>query len=156
MKKKFINNIIKFVIGLILLGLCHIYLQSHPAEQLSFFSGFKVIYQNAEIFFQNLFGNNGDFLKKKYALESYYQALIVLSDEKPCVDPQLIQDLHDTYDQLLVEPKNTLAYTLDEYIQKQFDFDRALRVNCDILVQQPPVDMETIVPEELLGTGTGN
>jgi hypothetical protein len=111
------------------------YIKSHPAEEISFFSGFKVIFQNAEIFFQNIFSNNGDLLKQKYALEAYFQALIALSEEKPCVDPQLIQDLHDTYDQLLVEPKNTLSYSLDGYIQKQFDLDRALRVNCDTLAE---------------------
>jgi hypothetical protein len=132
-KKKFLRNVIKLIIGLGLLALCYGYITSHPAEKISFFSGFKVIYQNAEIFFQNIFGNNGDLLKQKYSLESYYQALISLSEEKPCIDTQLIQDLHDTYEQLLVEPKNTLNYTLDTYIQKQFDFDRALRVNCDTL-----------------------
>lgn len=132
-KKKFLRNVIKLIIGLGLLALSYGYIKTHPAEEISFFSWFKVIYQNAEIFFQNVFWNNGDLLKQKYSLESYYQALISLSEEKPCVDPQLVQDLHDTYEQLLVEPKNTLNYTLDSYIQKQFDFDRALRVNCDTL-----------------------
>ncbi|GHV25634.1 hypothetical protein FACS1894176_04610 [Bacteroidia bacterium] len=131
-KKNFLQNIVKFILGLFLLSICYGYLQSHPAEEISFFSGFKVIFQNAEIFFQNLFGKNGDLLRQKYSLESYYQALISLSEEKPCVDPQLIQELHDTYNQLLTEPKNTLTYTLNDYIQKQMEFDRALRVNCDV------------------------
>ena len=149
MKKKFINNVIKFVIGTVLLCFCYSYLQSHPAEELSFFSGFKVIFQNAEIFFQNIFGNNGDLLKQKYALESYYQALISLSEEKPCINPQLVQDLHDTYDKLLVEPKNTLVYTLEDYIQKQFDFDRALRVNCDTLAS-PLIETREILSGEII------
>jgi hypothetical protein len=132
-KKKFIGNVVKFVIGSVLLICCYFYVGSHPAEQIAFFSGFKVIFQNVEIFFQNVFGNNGDLLKQKYSLESYYQALISLSEEKPCVDAQVVQALHDTYDRLLDEPKSTLSYTLDEYIQKQFEFDSVLRVNCDSL-----------------------
>ncbi|MDR3168308.1 MAG: hypothetical protein LBU27_00660 [Candidatus Peribacteria bacterium] len=130
MKKKFLHNIVKFILGLLLLTLCFTYLQSHPAERISFFSGFKVIFQNAEIFFQNLFGKNGDLLKQKYSLESYYEALISLSEEKPCVEASLIKDLHTTYEKLLNEPKSTLNYTLNDYIHKQIEFDRALRVEC--------------------------
>jgi hypothetical protein len=147
-KKRFFGNCIKFIIGIILLFFSYSYVVSHPAEEIAFFSGFKVIFQNAEIFFQNIFGKNGDLLKQKYSLESYYQALISLSEEKPCIDPQLVQDLHDTYAQLLVEPKSTLSYTLDGYIQKQFDFDRALRVNCDSLAVP--------VVEEVNVVGTGS
>ena len=132
-KQKFFRNLIKLIIGTILLTISYGYIKSHPAEEISFFSGFKIIFQNAEIFFQNIFGNNGDLLKQKYSLEAYYQALIALSEEKPCVDPQLLIDLHDTYEKLLVEPKNTLSHTLDDYIRKQFDFDRALRVDCTTL-----------------------
>ena len=134
-KRRFVANVIKFIIGMILLIFSYCYVNSHPAEEIAFFSGFKVIFQNAEIFFQNLLGNNGDLLKKKYSLESYYQVLIALSEEKPCVDVQLIRDLHATYDSLLAEPKSTLSYTLDGYVQMQFEFDKALRVNCDMLVQ---------------------
>ena len=150
-KKRFIRNVIKFVIGIFLLFGSYMYVSAHPAEQISFFSGFKVIFQNAEIFFQNIFGENGELLKQKYSLESYYQALISLSEEKPCVDPQLIQDLHDTYDQLLDEPKNTLEYTLNEYIQKQYDFDRELRVNCDtfaVPVEEIPLVEDVFSVEE--------
>ena len=146
-KKRFIGNVIKFVIGTVLLICSYSYVNSHPAEEIAFFSGFKVIFQNAEIFFQNLFGKNGELLKQKYSLENYYQVLVSLSEEKPCVDSQLIQDLHDTYDRLLAEPKNTLSYTLDGYIQKQFEFDKALRVNCDTLA------VPLVESEELSGEG---
>ena len=87
MKKRLRNNLIELVIGLILLWMCYVYIQNHPAEKISFFSWYKVIYQQTEIFFQNLFGHNGDLLKQKYSLESYYQVMITQSEEKPCVDP---------------------------------------------------------------------
>jgi hypothetical protein len=144
-KKKFFQNSIKLLIGLILLFMSYSYVKSNPAEEISFFSGFKVIYQTVEIFFQNLVGNNGDIIKQKYAVEDYLQALISLSEEKHCVDPQLIQELHDTYDKLLAEPKSTLSHTLDGYIQKQFEFDQALRVDCDTSAE--PLPLETTEPE---------
>ena len=130
MKKKLIHNLIKLVIWLILLGMCYGYLQSHPAEKISFFSWYKVIYQQTEIFFQNLFGKNWEWLKQKYNLESYYQALITLSEEKPCVNPEVVKDLQETYAALQKEPKNTLEHNLQQYIDKQYEFDGELRKEC--------------------------
>ncbi len=130
MKKKLIHNLIELVIWLILLGMCYGYLQSHPAEKISFFSWYKVIYQQTEIFFQNLFGKNGEWLKQKYNLESYYQALITLSEEKPCINPDVVKDLQETYTALQDEPKNTLEHRLQYYIEKQYEFDGELRKEC--------------------------
>lgn len=131
MKKKLIHNVIELAIWLILLWMCYGYIQSHPAEKISFFSWYKVIYQQTEIFFQNIFGKNGDLLKEKYDLESYYQVLITLSEEKSCIDPELVEDLHSTYQKLLNEPKNSLEHTLPHYINKQYEFDAELKKDCD-------------------------
>ena len=127
MKKKLIHDCIELVIGLVLLWMCYGYIQTHPAEKISFFSWYKVIYQQTEIFFQNIFGKNGDLLKQKYNLESYYQVMITLSEEKPCVDADVVEDLHKTYEALQNEPKNTLEHTLHYYVEKQYEFDEILR-----------------------------
>ena len=132
MKKKLVNNLIELIIWLILLWMCYCYLQSHPAEKISFFSWYKVIYQQTEIFFQNLFGHNWEWLRQKYSLESYYQVMITQAEEKPCVDSEVVKDLHETYEALLKEPKNTLENRLYYYIQKQSDFDEELRKDCPI------------------------
>ena len=132
MKKRLIHNIIELVIWLGLLWMCYGYLQTHPAEKISFFSWYKVIYQQTEIFFQNIFGKNGELLKQKYSLESYYQVMITQAEEKPCVAPELIKDLHETYEKLQDEPKNTLEHTLGYYIDKQYEFDEELRKECPI------------------------
>ena len=100
MKKKLIHNLIELLIGGGLLLMCYSYLQTHPAERISFFSWYKVIYQQADIFFHNIFSRNGDLLKQKYNLEWYYQALITLSEEKSCVDSELIKELHETYQKI--------------------------------------------------------
>ena len=131
MKKKLIQNLVELIIWCGLLFLCYGYIQSHPAEKISFFSGYKVIYQQTEIFFQNIFGKNWDILKQKYNLESYYQAMITLSEEKPCIDPEVVNDLHSTYQALQDEPKNSLEYNLPYYINKQYEFDAELKKECD-------------------------
>ena len=132
MKKKLIHNIIELVIWLTLLWMCYGYLQTHPAEKISFFSWYKVIYQQTEIFFQNLFGKNWEWLRQKYSLESYYQAMITLSEEKPCIDSGVVLDLHETYKALQNEPKNTLEHNLQYYVEKQYTFDEQLRGDCPI------------------------
>ena len=132
MKKRLIHNLIELAIWLVLLWMCYSYLQSHPAERISFFSWYKVIYQQTEIFFQNLFGKNGEWLKQKYSLESYYQVMITQAEEKPCVDPEVVKDLHKTYEALQDEPKNTLDQKLQYYIEKQYEFDVELRKECPI------------------------
>ena len=136
MKKKLVSNLIELIIWLFLLWMCYWYLQSHPAEKISFFSWYKVIYQQTEIFFQNLFGKNWERLKQKYSLESYYQAMITLSEEKPCIDSDVINDLHETYDALQNEPKNTLENRLQYYIDKQYEFDWELRKECPVETEE--------------------
>ena len=132
MKKKLIHNLIELIIWIVLLWMCYWYIQSHPAERVSFFSWYKVIYQQTEIFFQDLFGKNGEWLRQKYNLESYYQVMITLSEEKPCVDAWVVKDLHETYMALQNEPKNTLEHRLQYYIEKQYEFDDELRKDCSI------------------------
>ncbi len=132
MKKNLIHNLIELAIWLALLWMCYGYLQSHPAEKVSFFSWYKVIYQQSEIFFQNIFGKNGERLKQKYSLESYYQVMITQAEEKPCVDPEVVSDLHETYSKLQHEPKNTLEHKLQYYIEKQYEFDQELRKECPV------------------------
>ena len=139
MKKRLIHNLIELVIGLALLGMCYGYLQTHPAEKISFFSWYKVIYQQTEIFFQNIFGKNGEWLRQKYSLESYYQAMITLSEEKPCIDSEVVKDLHETYEALQKEPKNTLEHRLQYYVDKQYEFDGVLRKEC--LVESEALDI---------------
>lgn len=130
MKKKLIHNLVELLIWCTLLRMCYWYIQSHPAEKISFFSWYKVIYQQTEIFFQNMFGKNWELLKQKYNLESYYQVLITLSEEKPCIDPSIVESLHKTYEELQNEPKNTLEHTLEYYIDKQYEFDEELKKEC--------------------------
>jgi hypothetical protein len=58
--------------------------------------------------------------------------MITLSEEKPCVDPDVVLSLHETYAALQDEPKNTLEHTLQYYIDKQYEFDEELRKECPV------------------------
>ena len=67
--------------------------------------------------------------------------MITQAEEKPCIDPELVKDLHETYEKLQKEPKNTLEHKLNYYINKQYEFDDKLRKEC------PIPDEELEVPE---------
>jgi hypothetical protein len=62
--------------------------------------------------------------------------MITQSEEKPCVDPDVVKDLHETYAALQKEPKNTLEYKLQLYIEKQYKFDEELRKDCPIETEE--------------------
>ena len=79
-----------------------------------------------------MFGRNGEWLRQKYTLESYYQAMITLAEEKPCVDVDVVKNLHEIYNNLQKEPKNTLEYKLQYYIDKQYEFDGELKKECPV------------------------
>ena len=88
-------------------------------------------------------------MRQKYNLESYYQVLITLSEEKPCIDPEIVTNLHQTYEKLQDEPKNTLEHTLQYYVDKQYEFDDKLKVECPIETEELviPGVVEEISPE---------
>ena len=71
--------------------------------------------------------------------------MITQAEEKPCVDPELVKDLHETYEKLQKEPKNTLEHRLQEYIDKQYEFDEKLRKECP--VEEPELQIPEAVEE---------
>jgi hypothetical protein len=42
-------------------------------------------------------GKNVDAIKQKHNLEQYFQELIRVTDERPCVDPTVVSSLHEDY-----------------------------------------------------------
>ncbi|MCR5412369.1 MAG: hypothetical protein K6E76_05325 [Patescibacteria group bacterium] len=112
------------------MGICFVYLQRNPAEKISILGSYKTISQNIEVFFSNIFSDNGALLKQKYDLESYYETLISLAEDKGCIPDAIVTDLQDTYEKLLVESKKDLKFTLEKYIEKEMDFDYLLKQDC--------------------------
>jgi hypothetical protein len=71
--------------------------------------------------------------------------MITQAEEKPCVDPEVVKDLHETYAALQKEPKNTLEHKLQYYIEKQYEFDEKLRKDCPI--EEEELEVSEVVEE---------
>lgn len=122
-KKQLRWNIIKFVIWLILLALSRWYIQKHPAEKVSVFSGFDVLRQKIEVFLHNTFSGNWDLLERKYSLEKYYKELLNMAEWNECLDTDQFNEISEAYEQLKAESNETLNETLPWYIQKAYEFE---------------------------------
>lgn len=97
------RNIIKFVIGLILLGFSFSYIQNHPAEKSSIFSGFEVLWQRVVVYYHKITNSDSAAFQKKYDYEKTYKELINMAQSKSCVDPNVLTTLNETYIQLQKE-----------------------------------------------------
>ena len=130
-KKQLKWNIIKFVIWLVLLVLSRWYIQKHPAEKVSVFSGFDVLRQKVEVFFHNTFKWNWDLLERKYSLEKYYKELLIMAEGNECTTTDQYNEISETYENLKAENNEKLNETLPKYIEKAYEFDALVQIdNC--------------------------
>ena len=128
-KKQFRNNVIKLIIWVFLLILSRWYIQNHPAEKVSVFSGFDVLRQKVEVFFSNAFKWNWDFLESKYGLEKYYKELLNMAEWNWCVTSEQYKEISDIYERLNAESNDVLRETLPWYIEKAYQFDLIVKNN---------------------------
>ena len=128
-KKQLRWNIIKFVIWLILLVLSRWYIQKHPAEKVSVFSGFDVLRQKVEVFLHNTFKGNWNFLEQKYSLEKYYKELLNMAEWNECLSTEQYNEISEMYEKLKAENNKTLNDTLPWYIEKAYEFDVVVKNN---------------------------
>jgi hypothetical protein len=91
------NNVIKFIIGLVLLGFSRSYIQNHPAEKASIFSGFQVLRQRAVVYVHKVTNTNSEAFQKKYDYEKTYEELINMAENKTCLDPEVLTEINETY-----------------------------------------------------------
>lgn len=116
------KNLVKLIIGLILLGFSFSYIQSHPAEKASIFSGFQVLWQRAVVYVHKLTNTNSEAFQKKFDYEKTYQELINMAKNKACVDPNVLTELNETYIKLKKEGLKTLEENLPGYIRKANEY----------------------------------
>ena len=128
-KKQLRWNIIKFVIWLILLVLSRWYIQKHPAEKVSVFSGCDVLRQKVEVFLHNTFKGNWNFLEQKYSLEKYYKELLNMAEWNECLSTEQYNEISEMYEKLKAENNKTLNDTLPWYIEKAYEFDVVVKNN---------------------------
>ncbi len=116
------RNLVKLIIGLILLGFSFSYIQKHPAEKASIFSGFQVLRQRVVVYVHKITDTNSEAYKKKYDYEKTYQELINMAESKDCVDPNIITELNETYLSLKKEWMKTLEENLPGYVRKANEY----------------------------------
>ena len=126
-KRQIKKNFIKFTIWVVLLLMSWSYIQKHPAEKVSVFSGFEVLVQKIEIFIQSTFGHNGELLERKYGMEKYYKELIKMAENNKCIDVSTLQEIEDTYKNLKKENLDWLEYFLPEYTKKAYEYDNIVK-----------------------------
>ncbi|MFA6256187.1 MAG: hypothetical protein WC606_03305, partial [Candidatus Absconditabacterales bacterium] len=91
------RNLVKLIIGLILLGFSRSYVQSHPAEKASIFSGFQVLWQRVVVYVHKVTNTNSEAYQKKYDYEKTYEELINMAETKKCTDANILTTLNETY-----------------------------------------------------------
>ncbi len=128
-KKIFRNNIIKCIIGIVLLFFSYGYIQSHPAEKASIFSGFEIMWQRVSVYVHQIMKTSSEELKKKYDYEKTYDELIQMAESKTCVNPNVLTELQETYLKLKKEPIGNLAISLPGYRRKASEY-KAMIDNC--------------------------
>ncbi|MCX6823892.1 MAG: hypothetical protein NT085_02100 [candidate division SR1 bacterium] len=111
------KNLVKLIIGLILLGFSFSYIQNHPAEKASIFSGFQVLWQRAVVYVHKITNTNSEAYAKKYDYEKTYVELISMAETKKCSDPAILTEINETYLKLQKEGISTLDANLPQYMR---------------------------------------
>ncbi len=117
------RNVIKFVIWLVLLFFCFIYIQNNPAERVSIFSWFQIIFQKVAVIYNDLIGKNWDLLKRKYSLEKYYKELLHSAEDRKCVSVEVIKKITEEYNSLKNEDISTLETRLPWYSRASYQHE---------------------------------
>lgn len=130
MKKIFRNNVIKFVVGMLLLGVSFMYIQKHPAEKASIFSGFEVLYQRIEVFFYKIMKKDSEWLKHKFDLEKTFGELISTAENKWCVESNILDELRETMIALKKESIADLENNIGNYKRKMGEYKAMIDATC--------------------------
>lgn len=124
------NNIVKFIIGSILLVFCFIYLHNHPAEKSAIFSWFEVMVQKVQIFTAKLLKKDSELLKTRFDYEKTYDELVNLAENNKCLTPGEVQEIKDAYDTLTHESYEKLTENLPGYIRKANEYRTKVEKKC--------------------------
>jgi len=129
-KNMFYRNIVKFIVGILLLSISYTYIQNHPAEKVSILSGFQVMYERGQLFVYNIFGKDTSILRDKHRLNQYYQEIIREAESRTCVGPDLLTDIFETYTRFSQATNDELADDMSYYSQKADELHSAIRASC--------------------------
>lgn len=120
-KTQAFSNIIEFLIWAILLVFCRFYLQTHPAEKISLFSGVEVMWQKMQVRVSQMSPEDATLLEQKHSLEKTMQEIVLLSKENSCVDAQTKSNIVDSFSRLQ-------AMDLETYKKQQRAFNTVVNL----------------------------
>lgn len=129
-RNMFYWNIVKFVVGIALLSISYWYIQNHPAERVSIMSGFSVMYEKWQLFVYDLLWKDTTVLRQKHRLDQYYQEIIRVAEHKWCTAPDLLRDIHETYNTFSHLTLEELWGYLQYYSAQAVEFDAAVQESC--------------------------
>jgi hypothetical protein len=118
LKSKLLVNVVEFIVWVILLVFCFMYLQSHPAEKTSLFSWIDVIGQKVKIFFVNLTWWNAEDVEAKFKLEQLFDEILSTSQWSNC----LSESERDTVVRITAGIK---ALSVEEFLENERAFRRS-------------------------------
>ncbi len=123
------KNVVKFLIGIVLLSFSFVYIQNHPAEKASIFSGFQVLWQRVVVYVHKITNTNSEAFQKKFDYEKTYQELMNMAETKKCVAPEVLTEIGESYAKLQKEGVATLEENLPGYIRKANEYKNMID-NC--------------------------
>ncbi len=126
----FYRNIVKFIVGIVLLSISYGYIQNHPAEKVSILSWFQVMYERGQVFVYEIFGKDTSVLRQKHKLEQYYQELVRVAESRPCVSPDILSDVLETSITFSRMPLEELANNIAYFSSKASELDIAIQDSC--------------------------
>lgn len=115
LKSKLLVNLVEFIVWVVLLSFCYMYLQSHPAEKTSLFSWVDVIVQKVKIFFTDITWGNWEDVEAKYKLEQTFDEILSLAKSWDCLSSTELEK---------AEKASTVlkAMELEEFLEKERTF----------------------------------
>lgn len=129
-KNMFYRNVVKFIVGIVLLSISYGYIQNHPAEKVSILSWFQVMYERGQVFVYEIFGKDTSVLRQKHRLEQYYEELVRVAESRTCVSPDILSDVLETSMVFLHMPLEELADNISYFQLKASELDIAIQDSC--------------------------
>ena len=118
-RSKFWMNVVEFVVGLILLGVCWWYLSNHPAERISLFSWVEVFIEKAKLSFSN--EGSWEDLERRNQLLTLYSELLDIGTWSECLTNEDVESIQTTKD--LIESKS-----IEEFVQREQSYNAIARI----------------------------
>lgn len=129
-QRQFRKNIVMFIIGAILLSISGSYIAHNDAEKVAIFSGFEVMWQKATIVFENVIGDNGKLLQRKYDMEKYFSELIKIANHNTCLSEETKEDLNQSYSVLHELKVSELSEVLPTYEKLLYELNSVVNQKC--------------------------